>query len=205
MTCDECMELLSEAVDELLPAGVEGEVRSHVTGCAQCRTVFADLAAIRRTASKLDRHTPSRDVWRQISRRTVDARRSWLPLAAAAAIAIVAAGIYWRTTLQPLPSDNGSPALALSAVAEIQQAERHYEKAIAALEQLTRDRQNVLDPKVNDAIVTSLATIDQAIAESRAALGTDPGSDVAQASLLEALRAKTMLLEETVSLMNPKS
>jgi hypothetical protein len=48
----------------------------------------------------------------------------------------------------------------------------------------------------------NLEVIDQAIGESRAALQTQPTSDVAQESLFEALRNKVVLLQETVVLIN---
>jgi hypothetical protein len=138
---------------------------------------------------------------------------SWSSLAAAAALLIAAAGtiaLYvngHRTAPAASVGRSGSDAtsLAQSAELEIQQAEQHYDKAIAALEQLTAGTQDSLDPRVADAIAQSLRTIDQAIAESRAALKTDPGSDVAQSSLLEALRMKVALLQETISLMNARS
>jgi tetratricopeptide (TPR) repeat protein len=207
MTCDECIDLLGDAVEQSLKPEAEAAVRDHCAHCEDCPSLLADLQAIRRTASALDRGVPSQAVWQRIARRTIDARRSWLPLTAAASIVIVTATgatVYW-TTHRAAPSSDVRSALALSAEAEIQQAEAHYEKAIAALEQLTANKQNTLDPQVNDAIVRSLGIIDKAIADSRAALRDDPSSEVAQASLLDALRAKTALLQETISLMNPRS
>jgi hypothetical protein len=49
---------------------------------------------------------------------------------------------------------------------------------------------------------TSLTSIDQAIAESRAALLTNPDSEPARESLFEALRRKISVLQTTVSLIN---
>jgi hypothetical protein len=48
----------------------------------------------------------------------------------------------------------------------------------------------------------NLSVIDQAIGESRAALRTQPASELAQESLFEALRSKVTLLQDTVSLIN---
>jgi len=44
--------------------------------------------------------------------------------------------------------------------------------------------------------------IDQAIRESRAALQSQPASELAQESLFEALRRKVGLLQETIGLIN---
>ena len=92
-----------------------------------------------------------------------------------------------------------------SAASELQLAEQHYQNAITALEQLTVERDDALDPSVAAEIAQSLKSIDRAIDDSRAALKSDPGSFVAQTSLLEALRMKVALLQETVSLMNARS
>ena len=72
--------------------------------------------------------------------------------------------------------------------------------AIAALEKLTVAQDTALDPMVAAEIAQSLQSIDRAIDDSRAALKAEPGSFVAQTSLLEALRMKVALLQETVSL-----
>jgi hypothetical protein len=73
------------------------------------------------------------------------------------------------------------------------------------LEQLTVRKDTTLDPATAADIAQSLSSIDRAIADTRAALKTDPNSFVAQTSLLEALRMKVALLQETVSLMNARS
>jgi hypothetical protein len=48
----------------------------------------------------------------------------------------------------------------------------------------------------------NLSTIDRAIADSRAALNTNPESEPARDSLFEALRRKVGVLQATVTLMN---
>ena len=95
--------------------------------------------------------------------------------------------------------------LVRNAASELQLAEQHYQNAITALEQLTVARDSALDPSVAAEIAQSLKSIDRAIDDSRAALKSDPNSFVAQTSLLEALRMKVALLQETVSLMNARS
>jgi hypothetical protein len=53
-----------------------------------------------------------------------------------------------------------------------------------------------------ETIQNSLGAIDQAIAESRTALVTNPGSEPARASLFDALSRKITTLQTTVSLIN---
>ena len=103
------------------------------------------------------------------------------------------------------PGGESPATLVRSAATELQLAEQHYQNAITALEKLTVNRDNALDPMVAAEIALSLQSIDRAIDDSRAALKTQPDSFVAQTSLLEALRMKVALLQETVTLMNARS
>ncbi len=131
---------------------------------------------------------------------------SWMQLAAAAALVTVLGAAAWFG-LSTRPTGNGTESIAeiARATSELQLAEQHYLNAIAALEQLTVQRDTTLDPVIATDIAQSLKSIDRAIDDSRAALKADPRSFVAQTSLLEALRMKVALLQETVSLMNARS
>ncbi len=214
MTCEQCNEWLGDAVDGALDADRQAQIDAHCRGCLACRELLADLKDIRATAATLDRLTPSPEVWRAIAakveRPNVFRRRlaaAWPQLAAAAALVIVlgtaawiATGTYWRGRTDSTASD-----LVRNAASELQLAEQHYTNAIATLEQLTVNRDSTLDPSVAAEIAQSLASIDRAIDDSRTALKSDPNSFVAQTSLLEALRMKVALLQETVSLMNARS
>lgn len=214
MTCEQCNEWLGDAVDGTIDLERHAQIDAHCRGCAGCRELLADLKDIRAAAAALDRLTPSPDVWRaiaaQIEGPAAVRRRvaiTWPKLAAAAALVImlgsavwIATGTYWRG-----PSNGASAELVRNAATELQLAEQHYANAITALEQLTVNRDTTLDPSVAAEIAQSLRSIDRAIDDSRAALKSDPNSFVAQTSLLEALRMKVALLQETVSLMNATS
>ena len=213
MTCEQCNEWLGDAVDGTLDAARQAAVDAHCRGCAACRELLDDLKEIRATASTLDRRTPSPELWRAIAARVEPAqptrpvyagRVGWAPLAAAAALVMMLGAAAWFTVGNQFRGGSRDAAadLARSAASELQLAEQHYENAITALEQLTVTHDNALDPSVAAEIAESLKSIDRAIDDSRAALKSDPNSFVAQTSLLEALRMKVALLQETVSLMN---
>lgn len=209
MNCDECSEFLGDAVEASLSPAQEAALRDHCSRCDDCRDLLRDLLEIRRAAATLERRTPPPEIWDRIAGRLATRRVLWAPLAAAATLAVVLAGATWFYFAADRPVPSGAPEstvdLARSAESELQQAEQHYENAIAALEQLTAGKQGSLDPQVADAIRQSLATIDDAISDSRAALKAQPDSAIAQTSLLEALRMKVALLQETVSLINVRS
>lgn len=214
MTCEQCNEWLGDAVDDMLDADRQAQIDAHCGGCTACRELLADLREIRAAAAALDRLTPSPDVWRAISakveRPNVSRSRltaAWPQLAAAAALVIVLGAAAWMTagTYFRGRSDTAASELVRNAASELQLAEQHYTNAITTLEQLTVNRDSTLDPSLAAEIAQSLASIDRAIDDSRAALKSDPNSFVAQTSLLEALRMKVALLQETVSLMNARS
>ena len=213
MTCEQCNEWLGDAVDGTLDTARQAAVDAHCRACAACREILDDLKEIRATASTLDRRTPSPELWRAIAARVEPAsptrpahagRVGWAPLAAAAALVMMLGAAAWFTVGNQFRGGSGDTAtdLARSAASELQLAEQHYENAITALEQLTVTHDNALDPSVAAEIAESLKSIDRAIDDSRAALKSDPNSFVARTSLLEALRMKVALLQETVSLMN---
>ena len=79
---------------------------------------------------------------------------------------------------------------------------QHYENAIAKLEALTKNNDGAIDPAMADMLQKNLAVVDQAIAESRVALQSNPESEPARESLFEALRRKVGVLQATVTLMN---
>ena len=85
---------------------------------------------------------------------------------------------------------------------EIDLADQHYQKAIAGLEAVAREGQATLDPQLAAVLQRNIGVTDQAIADSRAAVRTQPTSEVAQASLFEALQRKVSLLRDTIALIN---
>jgi anti-sigma factor RsiW len=216
MTCEQCNEWLGDAVDGALDAERQAQIDAHCRACAACRELLSDLKDIRAAAATLERRTPSPKLWHAIAaqvdpatskRRSREGGPQLIRLAAAAALVIMLGAAAWFVVGQQRrsTSDGGASDLVRNAASELQLAEQHYANAITALEQLTVARDNALDPSVAAEIAQSLRSIDRAIDDSRAALKSDPNSFVAQTSLLEALRMKVALLQETVSLMNARS
>jgi hypothetical protein len=127
---------------------------------------------------------------------------------AAAAVLVLAAAASLRLVRvtrpePPPPTATAEPApTAQSVETELMQAEQHYQKAIAGLEQIANAEKSALDPNTAATLQKSLAVVDQAITESRAALRAQPTSEPAQGSLLENFKAKIALLQDTVALIN---
>jgi anti-sigma factor RsiW len=224
MKCQDCQALIDDFVDSTLDAAHADRVEAHLAGCDECRAMAEDFRNIRLTARGLEQLTPPPKLWTELSkavetererrwRNVVPGLAVWQVVVVAATLLLIVGGSSWVVWRQlagaratpavttPIVS-NTSPELAQSVESELKLAEEHYERAIAGLEQITKVGSGALDPHVSAVLQKNLSVIDQAIGESRAALRTQPTSDVAQQSLFQALRSKVTLLQETVSLIN---
>jgi hypothetical protein len=109
------------------------------------------------------------------------------------------------------PGNAAADDTVQSVETEFRLAEQHYQNAIGKLEEAARlDRpapsdagdDDTIDPQTAAMLQKNLQVIDQAIAESRAALRSEPQSASARDSLFDALRRKVALLQDTIALMN---
>ena len=205
-TCDECRALLADmqairdsadALDPLdPPAGVWLQIAGRLR--QEGRVQAPPVPTVSRTP-----------------RYAILAIAASLVLVVGMAIALVVT--QYRTPSQPAPAPavaqapgNPSQDVAVESVeAEFRLAEQHYQNAIAKLEQAAKLDQaassrdaNTLDPQTAAMLQKNLQVIDQAIAESRAALQSEPLSASARDSLFDALKRKVALLQDTIALMN---
>ena len=157
------------------------------------------------------------------ARPTRSPRYALLAIAATLVLAVGAAigalvGQYRSNPATPPPAaatatatpagNNANADIAVESVeTEFRLAEQHYQNAIAKLEQAARLDQagrdaNTLDAQTAAMLQKNLQVIDQAIAESREAVRSEPLSAAARDSLFDALRRKVALLQDTIALMN---
>jgi Putative zinc-finger len=228
MNCARYIQAIHEVVDGTLGEIRRAELQQHLDRCAGCRALVADLERIRNIAASLDTVAPPDGVWLQIAGRlrqdgrglppapAASARGSRVAILAIAAGLIVAVGASLMLLLPLLRGDTAQPAATQTAaesnaagqeaVQSIEDhfrlAEQHMQTGIAKLEEAARADEAVMDPQTAAMLKKNLELIDQAIAESRAALKTEPQSTIARDSLFNALRRKVALLQDAVALMN---
>lgn len=216
MNCDEYERRLGDYVDGTLAADGAARLEAHLAGCARCQAIAADVDAIRLMARSLEPHAAPPQVWRRVAEATAPARprrallaafSGWQSLAAAATMVILVSSLWW--TADRLASVAPPPGAAFAADASAppmdsarSEAEAQYTTAIASLEEITTAERSALDPGTAEVLQTGMTVIDSAIAESRAALDTNPDSEVAQESLFQALRRKVALLQQMLALIN---
>jgi hypothetical protein len=192
-------------------AEARADIDAHLSTCAGCRALAADLATIRAAAADLPVLAPPPVVWARL-RPLVAAPASpatprfgvpapWLAAAAALLVAVGAA-LGMLAADRGATGSAGGDASVAQVAADLEAAEAHYLRAIAGLEQIARTDDPALDPQVASVLRANLQAIDGAIRETRSALQTRPDDDVARRGLFEALDGKVALLEQTVSLID---
>jgi hypothetical protein len=205
--------------DNALSADAVRAADLHLAGCERCRAIVADFQAIRLLSRSLEPHVPPPYVWTKLAASLQEQPKGWrlfslstfgLPQAAALAMAaVLATGLWWvggALTSAPqsnLAADIGAPVMTAGVGSiTVQLAEEQFTSAIQGLEQMTITRQDALDPETAGVVQANLSVIDSAIDQSRAALIAEPGNDVAQQSLFQALRSKVALLQNILALIN---
>jgi hypothetical protein len=197
---------------------------AHRATCAECTALWTDLERISAEAARLPHLSPSRDLWAGIEAR-LDAAggapaaprsaRRWLSsptvrLAIAASLLVaVSSAVTWQ-----LATGRGAAAsvtdLATLPAASTEDAELHLaafsatvssmDTEIASLQAIVTERSSELDPRTVEVLKTNLAVIDAAIAESRAALASDPASQFLADQFTRAYTSKLTLLRDAVTL-----
>ena len=218
--CRQPSETLSDYVDGLLEPASRAALVPHLASCESCRGIVDDLMRLKETARALGPIVPPAHIWENIQAGLASgpsagrqSRMQWMGLAAA--LVLVTAGAYFFTRLtSPAPntlvtndaahmdkSNVTAPATVETVEQELAKAAQHYETAIAQLEAVAKQDNNALPPDAAAKLQVSLSQVDKFIAESRAALVTEPQSDPARDSLFAALRKKVEILQQTVALM----
>jgi hypothetical protein len=96
---------------------------------------------------------------------------------------------------RPRPATAGSPVARLASAAPLmRETEPVYDREIVKLRQIVKTRREQLDPKTVAVLEQSIAVIDSAIAQSRAALAKDPASGFLATQLNHSLEKKVELL-----------
>ena len=220
---------IQDYVDGTLGAIRLAELQQHLEQCDACRAVLADLQRIHDLAGTLDQPAPPDGVWLQVVGRLRQEGRVQAPppmqpvrrsrtalLAIAAGLLISVGGSLTllfplfdaapeteQATTGPAGDAGDAPSADVQSIEDhFRIAEQHMQTGIAKLEEAAGAQESKIDAQTASMLRKNLELIDQAIAESRAALKAEPQSTIARDSLFNALRRKVTLLQETVALMN---
>jgi hypothetical protein len=224
MNCQEFELDIDDYVDQRLGRERRTAFEDHLRICAACRAAVTDLRTLVAAIDRLEPQHPSSQVWTRIAaaiekeerssgllerlRLTATSRR--LALSAAAVVCIVVAGAWMAfrdaASSYPIHRDDGAvarPSPVRQPVGTVvDAAASDYASAITSLERIANSNVDALGAPTAGVVRDNLAVLDTAIRESQQAFDTNPANDVARDSLLDALRTKVSLLQDTVALIN---
>ena len=214
--CAEWEPVIHEWLDAGAVPAAPNDLAKHLAVCDHCRRVAEDLGQIRHAVQGLGPLEPPASIWngvsqaitqtlpaqgRPVAEQKFSGRRAelqmpgwsrWFGLVAAGAAAV------WFLTVSPdrLPQDTTNvPAFSamLSQVSvDLDAATQEYEHA----QTVATDESDV-----QKVLREHLLLIDAALVESQDALDAEPGSEVAQRSLIEGARQKAAVLRLASSLV----
>ena len=218
---DSFTDQLSDYLDNELDALRLRRLEGHLTECADCAAVLADLRAITAAAPHYEGSGPARDLWPEIEARLEEpevlplrsatsshlpngptaqlpnrstVRLSWPQLIAAAFLmAAVGGGATWLA-LRPAPLSNGPTAQM--PVKTIAYAEAQYDAAVNDLTLVLEQGRGRLDSATVRVIDESIRKIDAAIAEARAAIQRDSTNVYLNRQIAANMRRKLTLLRK---------
>ena len=221
--CDRYLNAIHELVDGTLGPIRRAELELHLETCEGCRALADDLKAIAASARSLEVMAPPDRVWQSISAQLrADGRitggpasrrhRSTSLFAIAAALILAIGGsllLLNRPDSRPaaptaqVAPENGNvapdvPVQMDNVATELARTEQHFQNAI---EQATKNADGV-DPATAAVLQKNLLVVNEAIAESRKALESNPQNASAQQSLYDVLKKKIQFLQDTIALMN---
>ena len=191
-------------VDDMLSPTERAAVETHLNECAECRGQVEQISLLVAQVGELPKRImPARDLRPAIAARLSETpmrrarkRGVWLPaLAIAASLVLITstATRWWVLRDQPVVASKTTAATSVLPVS-FRSEEGQYVNAIAAVQKtLDRDRAQ-LSPATIDVLERNMAIIDHAIAESRAALASDPANRDLSRMVLSGYQQKLDLL-----------
>jgi hypothetical protein len=211
---------LQDYVDGLLETDQRAEVERHLALCTPCFESTQQLRALLDELSALPREVaPAQDLrpaihaaisQRQVRpvRSSIGGRSLWSAryvLAAAALVlvafsSIVTSLLVWRARDDGARAFIQATATSSFAANELRAIEANYIAATAELERTLREQRMALSPETVRILEENLAIIDAALAESRAALRSDPSNQALSEMIVAAYEKKLDLLRRAAEL-----
>jgi anti-sigma factor RsiW len=228
MACERYLNAIHELVDGTLGPLRRTELELHLETCEDCAALVADLQELARASAALGPMEPPARVWRRIADRLqaegrvqpasrVYRRRYDTVLALAAALLLVVGGSLFLILRDagtsapgapPAPADtahaeppagNAAPVDPVQAVTlELARSEQHFQNVV----ELVAKGDRPVDAETAAVLQKSMLAINDAIAESRKAIETNPQNAAAQQTFYEMLKQKIQFLQDTIALMN---
>ena len=221
MRCPKAHKLIGEYLDKALRPREQAKLQKHLETCPDCRSLLKDFQGIAEQAQALETLSPSEDDWPQILSKIQAAKREkrldqareagWrepvvypnrtkFVWAAALILLMAVGGIVigfrpWQGKAIPGLSQQDKYTLA-----KLEEAEKHYQLAIQALNEAVASQKGSLDPQMAAVFDKNLKLINDSIQACVNAVRKDPNSLDARTYLLAAYKEKVDFLDDIVDL-----
>ena len=202
---------LSEYIDGELDATERAALEAHLATCGHCYAALADLRDVVARAKTLTDREPTKDLWAGIragmtsgSEVRLTRRFSFsVPqlLAASIALALVSGGGVWMSLRSSTPDSVVVSSTRPRGVNIPVTWTSQTDQAVAELENALTRNESELDTATVRVVRQSLALIDRAITDARAALLRDPGNTYLNLHLANTMRRKVELLRRVNALV----
>lgn len=226
MKCSKAKRLISDYIDNSLKKRLRARLEKHLNTCADCRKILEDFREIAKNARELEEITPSQDTWLKIRKRLTPEeqkiltlhpqKRTWFgylffptklkyALSAAVLLVFVASAVTIGLKYSGWNGILGKKDAMKYTLAKLDEAERHYKKAIKALWEAVSAQEGNLSVQVAEVFRKNLEIIDSSIIACREIVLQEPENIDARNFLLAAYREKVDFLQEMMELGRPSS
>ena len=158
--CEYYRELISCMLDSELDEAQRSELEEHIAECAECAAVYKAFAAVSETLDENMQEPPEDlldNVMQSISEKPARKKSPWLkllPVAACAAIIIIAGGVIWQRNDEPKETASNELETAYS-----QSASENEDALTDETEQLMTEQIEIATPEGETKTVSSDAKL----------------------------------------------
>ncbi|NIO49313.1 MAG: hypothetical protein GTN73_07765 [Candidatus Aminicenantes bacterium] len=217
MRCSKARKLISEYIDGSLQARKSASVEQHLDVCPDCKHLLEDFKTIVKDARNLEELAPSDQTWLKIKARLKPEeqrvlafeprKRAWFSpifsppklkyaLGSVVILAFIAGAVILGLKYWMGKDSLGRGDLQKYTLAKLDEAERHYQKAIKALGEAISAQEGQMDPQIAQVFKSNLEVIDSSIKACREMVLQNPENIDARNYLLAAYREKMNFLNE---------
>ncbi len=222
MKCLTAKKWISEYIDGDLDAAKKAKLDEHCAQCADCQKLIEDFQTISNSAKELETFSPPESTWGKIQEKMTaeeqevltlaPQKQSWFSLprlsyVLSAVLMVVFVSLvfiygpkYWSGQAVVPELENQQYTLA-----KLEEAERHYQLAIKALNEAAMAQKEQIDPQIAEVFRTNLELIDQSINACRQAVLSDPNDVESRKYLLAAYKEKANLLNVIMAVKDTSS
>lgn len=226
MRCSKAKRLISDYIDNGLKRRHSARLEKHLYTCSACRKILEDFREIAKSARGLEEHIPPRQTWLKIRERLTPEeqrvltlhpqKRMWFgylffppklkyALSAALLLVFVASAVTIGLKYSGGIGILGKKDPMRYTLAKLDEAERHYKKAIKALWEAVSAQEGNLTKQVAEVFRKNLKIIDSSIIACREIVLQEPENIDARNFLLAAYREKVDFLQEMMEIGRPPS